>query len=188
MIPTDPRGVETGVKGKLLGILTILCCAAISMQCESKETRSFSTPFIEKKAPHQSKNIHVAQVTHKPIIYVEITNPVTRKSMKGYGILDTGADNCFIRKDLAERLGLVGDGQPPHDVFTGAGKISIPSTTVEFTLTDPRGEAVKGFPVQTTHLFISEGAPFELILGNNGFLDRFKEVRISYPLSITLIW
>lgn len=177
------------MKGRRLGILVILCCGAISMQCESKEVRSFSTPFTEKRAPQKSRNIHAAQVTHKPLIYVEISNPVTKKSMKGYGILDTGADHCFIRKDLADRLGLVSDGQPSHDVVTGAGRISLPSTTLELTLTDPGGKAVKDFPVQTTHVFIQgPGLPFELVLGNIGFLDRFKEVRISYPKEITLIW
>lgn len=181
--------MRPGMLGRGVIIAFAFGCAALSLQCESKDARSLSTPFVELEAPRDSRNTHIPRVTYEPIICLELVNPATKKSMKCFGYLDTGADQCFITKELADRLGLKPDGQPPHEMQTGSGTISLDSTVVEYALNDPDGEAVKGFPTQSAPFFIQEGwLPADVVLGSIGFLDRFKEVRISYPKQITLLW
>lgn len=90
---------------------------------------------------------------------------------------------------MADRLGLKADGQPPYEMQAGGGMISLNSTVIEYALKDSSGENVKTFPVQSAPFFIQDGwLPVDVVLGNVGFLGRFKEVRISYPKEITLIW
>jgi hypothetical protein len=177
------------MRNRDLGIALVLFCAAFAMQCCSGERRSLSMPFFDQRAPGKSGNIHVPAVVYSPLIYLEIINPATGKRLKCFGYLDTGADHCLIRKKLADRLGLKGDGQPAHPLLTGSGEISLQSTMIEYVLNGPEGKAVEGFPVQKAPFFIQDGRlPTDVVLGGIGFLDRFKEVRIAYPKSITLMW
>lgn len=162
--------------------------AAPYQGCDQQDTHSFTTPFIDLKAPEKSPNAHVPQITYEPLILIEVINPDTKQSLKCFGYLDTGADYCFIRREVADKIGLKADGQPAHEMLTGSGKLTLYSTTVKYSL-GGTGEGVKGFPLQTASFFIHDAwLPADLVLGNVGFVDRFKEIRIEYPRSIALRW
>lgn len=62
----------------------------------------------------------------------------------------------------------------------------LSSTIVENVLKSPDVETVAGS--KSTVLHPDGWHTADLVLGGIGFLDRFKEIRISYPRSITVIW
>jgi predicted aspartyl protease len=52
--------------------------------------------------------------TPKPWLPIVIINPHTNKSLKTYGLIDTGADECALPAQFADTLG--------HDLRKGASK------------------------------------------------------------------
>ena len=110
----------------------------------------------------------------RPIIAINVRHPVTRKSIRYFALIDSGADNCILGAEIGELIGL--------DIH--AGKKSTVSGVVAgqsrpYYLHDVEIE-VGGWWKKTTVGFMRElshnGHGF---LGRDGFFDRFSYVKFE---------
>ena len=85
-----------------------------------------------------------------------------------YALIDSGADVSVIPKALAEVLDLDLSGK--EEISYGiAGEIKVKNTIMEITIQKPREQYNFSIPVQV----VLEGEDPPIILGRNGFFDRF---------------
>lgn len=149
---------------------------------------SFSTSFIKAENKQKNINIYSPNVLYQPKIYIQIINPLNGNKETVSATIDTGSDNCFISRKLANYLGLKQTDEPPITIYTADGSIEAYAVEAEYTLANEKKERVENFPIQETHFYINEANSYHIILGFIGFIDRFKEIKIRYPHNIQFIW
>lgn len=102
---------------------------------------------------------------------VTIINPATRRSIKVFGLIDTGADECALPALYAARLGHNLQSGKEKEINTGNGVTVAHSHTV----------SIKTFDFSTTETLI-DFMPnlFVPLLGARSFLNHFI-LTINYP-------
>lgn len=115
---------------------------------------------------------------HRPILYIRIINPHTNKSLRTYGIVDTGADECAIPAKFAKILGHKLKAGEKRTVFTGNGETVAYSHTTSFEIFHP---------ITNKLLYALPNTPIDflprlddVLLGVNNFLNKFV-LKIDYP-------
>jgi predicted aspartyl protease len=114
----------------------------------------------------------------RPWLPVKIINPHTGLFLNTYGLIDTGADECCIPKDIAEAIG--------HDVMKGVRKdingvggiVSVYAHTTQIEIYNPSGTAVV-HTINKTCIDCGEHLSV-VLLGVKQFLDNFK-LKVDYP-------
>jgi hypothetical protein len=106
---------------------------------------------------------------YRPRIPIRIVGP--KRSLKVFGLLDTGADHVFLSASIATQLGI--EPAVRSEIAHGAGghEIDVWPSKVEIEITDGidtyRWSADVGF-------LVSDDDPPVAFLGNVGFLEHFR--------------
>ena len=98
-----------------------------------------------------------------------IVRDETGKSIQVVALLDSGADNTVIPKDLAETLGLK---ESEFESETGGigGKVKVKKTRFSFILKGSR----ENYPLSVPALVLQDrNADIPLLLGRHGFFEHF---------------
>lgn len=103
---------------------------------------------------------------YRPVIPFALSGPAG--SVDFFGLLDTGADESFITRRMAERLGIAIDDSPTHVIESAGGEVAISYCKVTFDLADGM-ESHRW----STAMGVSEYEWTEAILGHSGFLEFF---------------
>jgi len=117
----------------------------------------------------------------RPILPVRIINPHTGMSLKAWGLIDTGADECAIPAGFAALLGHDLLQGKPKEIGTGNGITNAYSHTTTFEICDPRTEAVI-YTVENTPIDFMPNLSV-LLLGVKNFLSPFV-LKIDYPKEV----
>lgn len=154
----------------------------------TNDNMSFKTPFIKSENKQKDVNSYEPDFYYKPWIYIKIINPVNGKSEIVSATIDTGSDNCYISRKLANHLGFKDSDESPLTTYTADGSMETHAIEGEYLIADEKKEIVKDFPIQKTHFYINESNSYHIVLGIRGFIDRFKEIKMIYPDNIELFW
>ena len=103
-----------------------------------------------------------------PFIPIHVTNKFG-KPMKIVALLDSGADDAVIPKDLADILGLK---EGKVDVETGGigGKVKVKKTRLRFRIKGDR----ENYSLDVPALILQDpNADVPLLLGRHGFFEQF---------------
>lgn len=115
---------------------------------------------------------------YRPYLALKIVNPHTNKSIKTFGLIDTGADECAVPAFIAEELGHNLHAGIPKTITTGSGKASVYRHTTKLEIYHPlSGELL--YTVTDTPVDFVFNLPI-VLLGVNNFLSRFV-LTIDYP-------
>jgi predicted aspartyl protease len=113
-----------------------------------------------------------------PYMPIRITNPHTGKSCDAYGLIDTGADACFIPGWLAKQLGHdLAKGVHPSKIMTGNGEAMAAEHTLRLEAKDSRGASV--FVVDDALIQVMPNLNV-ILLGVSMFLEHFVRT-VNYP-------
>ena len=102
-----------------------------------------------------------------PFIPVFVTNKFGR-SMRVIALLDSGADNTVVPKDLAEVLGLKEHGAESETAGIG-GKVKAKRSRMRFRIKGDRESYSLDVPV----LILQNEFDIPLLLGRRGFFEHF---------------
>ncbi|MFA5203891.1 MAG: retropepsin-like aspartic protease [Lentisphaeria bacterium] len=113
-----------------------------------------------------------------PYLPVRITNPHTGKCCDAYGLIDTGADACFIPGWLAKQLGHdLAKGINPAKIMTGNGEAMAAEHTMRLEAKDGSGETV--FVVENALIQVMPNLNI-ILLGVSMFLESLV-LTVNYP-------
>ncbi|MEK7397653.1 MAG: retropepsin-like aspartic protease [Candidatus Poribacteria bacterium] len=107
----------------------------------------------------------------RPWLPVIVTNPHTKKEIKIYGLIDTGADECALPAQFAPLLGHDLQSGYPKEINTGNGKTLAYSHTICLTIDE--------FMVKNVLIDFMPNLNVPL-LGVKSFLSNFLLI-IDYP-------
>ena len=110
----------------------------------------------------------------RPIIPISVRHPLTRKSVRYYALVDSGADNCILATEIGELIGLDIDAGKKSTVSGVVAGQSRPYYLhdVEIEVGGWWKKTTVGFMPQLSH----NGHGF---LGRDGFFDRFSYVKFE---------
>ncbi len=115
---------------------------------------------------------------YRPYLSVRITNPHTGKSLKTFGLIDTGADDCALPATFAVILGHNLSAGKMKDISTGNGVTKAYSHTTKFEILNLTDDTV---------LYTIMDTPVDclpnlntVLLGVNHFLNAFI-LTVNYP-------
>lgn len=113
----------------------------------------------------------------RPWLPIRITNPATGLSQNGYGLIDTGADECALPSSYALLLGHNLQAGVERKIQTGSGATIAYSHTTSITILNFHGE-----PTVAIDETLIDFMPnlHVVLLGVKGFLSRFV-LSINYP-------
>lgn len=107
----------------------------------------------------------------RPVLHIKIINPHTNKSLRTYGIIDTGADECSVPAKFASILGHNLQAGPTHKVGTGNGETIAYKHTTKFEIYHPETDKL---------LYVIDDTPIDfmpnldvVLLGTRNFLSQF---------------
>jgi len=100
----------------------------------------------------------------KPWLPIVIINPYSRKKIKAYGLIDTGADECALPAQYAELLGHNLQKGYPKEIGTGNGITTAYSHTVSIK--------IDNFSVKNVLIDFMPNLSIPL-LGVKSFLSKF---------------
>ncbi|MBI4244649.1 MAG: retroviral-like aspartic protease [Planctomycetes bacterium] len=144
--------------------------------------------MIKQENKQKGVNLFEPDFYFKPLVYINIINPESKKCEIVSATIDTGADNCYVSRKLVSYLGLQQSVEPPMETFTADGVMKVYAAEAEYGLADENKKVFDGFPIQKTHFYINESNTYHMVLGFRGFLDRFKEIKIRYPQYLEFWW
>ncbi len=78
----------------------------------------------------------IAQCPKRPMLWVRVTNPHSGHSIRTYGLIDTGADECALPARYADLLGHNLGAGPIKKVSTGGGITTAYSHTCKIEIFD----------------------------------------------------
>lgn len=112
---------------------------------------------------------------YRPLVPIQINNPIDGGSFRTYALLDTGADECVFPMDVANNTNhnLKGDGvQTNITQGVGNNRVSVWKHTFTINLLSPDTRSVvwNGSPQLVSCLDHNSAPP---LLGNKGFLEYF---------------
>ncbi|MGD9636077.1 MAG: aspartyl protease family protein [Pirellulales bacterium] len=103
---------------------------------------------------------------YRPVIPFALLGPAG--VLDFFGLLDTGADETYITRNMAERLGLTFDETPSHIIESAGGEVAVTYAQVTIEVTD----RVDHFLWPAT-VGVTDQEWIEAILGHGGFLEYF---------------
>lgn len=118
---------------------------------------------------------------YRPTFQIRIINPHTGLSQKGYGLIDTGADECAVPASYAALLGHNLQAGTPKTVSTGNGPTNAYAHTTSFEIFDPSTGQI-AYTINSTPIDFMPNLHV-ILIGVNSFLSKFI-VRIDYPNKI----
>jgi len=113
----------------------------------------------------------------RPYLPVKIINPTTGQSIRGFGLIDTGADNCAVPAVFADPLGHILPRGISRQIGTGNGFTTayVHTTTIEiYNLNNQLVHQITNAPVDFMPNLNT------ILLGVSQFLEGFK-LEINYP-------
>ncbi|MEK7064683.1 MAG: hypothetical protein AAB973_03705 [Patescibacteria group bacterium] len=117
----------------------------------------------------------------RPILPIRIINPHTNKSLRTYGLIDTGADECAVPASFASFLEHNLQAGKTKTIGTGNGFTTAYAHTTKFELFHPTtGELA--YTIIDTPIDFMPNLQI-VLLGVNSFLSRFV-LKIDYPQQI----
>ena len=130
-----------------------------------------------KKTSYPFRPLSLCDDPH-PYLPIRITNPHTGKSCDAYGLVDTGADACFIPGWLAKQLGHdLAKGINPAKIMTGNGEATAAEHTMRIEAKDGNGSTV--FSVDDALIQVMPNLNV-ILLGVSMFLEHFV-LTVNYP-------
>ena len=110
---------------------------------------------------------------------MRVSNPASSSlPIDELALIDTGADCCFLPRDLAEALDHdFAKGLTPESIGTGAGSNQAFCHTSTIEVCDLQGNA--RWTVQRTPVYVMDGLD-QVLLGVEDFLVNFK-LTVDYP-------
>jgi hypothetical protein len=116
---------------------------------------------------------------YRPIVPFTLAGP--SGTLDFFGLLDTGADETYITRRMADRLGVVVGEQPRSLVESASGELSVAYGDVTIEVTDGsewhKWQAVVGIVDQDWT---------EAILGHSGFLEFFDVLFRGHEREVVL--
>jgi hypothetical protein len=103
---------------------------------------------------------------YRPIIPFTLAGP--SEALDFFGLVDTGADETYLTRRMADRLGLVVDEATEHIIESASGEVAVRYAQVMIELTD--GVESYRWPISVG---ITDQDWTEAILGHSGFLEYF---------------
>jgi gag-polyprotein putative aspartyl protease len=117
---------------------------------------------------------------YRPVIPFTLIGPAG--PLDFFGLLDTGADETYITRRMAERLGIeVGDA-PTHVIESAGGEIGISYGVATIELTD----GAETYRWRTT-IGVTEQDWAEAILGHIGFQAHFDVLFRGEALEVEIV-
>lgn len=130
-----------------------------------------------KKATYPFRPLSRCDSPH-PYIPIRITNPHTGKSCNAYGLVDTGADACFVPGWLAKQVGHdLAKGVNPSNIMTGNGEAAAAQHTMRIEAKDRTGASL--FVVDNALIQVMPNLNV-ILLGVSMFLEHFL-LTVNYP-------
>ena len=115
---------------------------------------------------------------YRPTLQIRIINPHTKLSQKGYGLIDTGADECAVPASYAPLLGHKLEAGDLKTVNTGNGQTNAYAHTTSFEIFDPSTGQI-AYAINSTPIDFMPNLNIVLI-GVNSFLSEFI-LYVDYP-------
>lgn len=106
---------------------------------------------------------------YRPVIPFTLAGPTG--SLDFFGLLDTGADETYITRGMAERLGIALDNTNEYVIESAGGEVSVVYGTVAIDISD----GTEMYRWRAT-IGITDQEWSEAILGHSGFLEFFDAV------------
>ena len=103
---------------------------------------------------------------YRPVVPFTLAGPT--ETLDFFGLLDTGADETYITRRMAERLGLLVGASSEYVIESAGGEVSVTYGVVAIEVTD----GTERHKWQTT-VGITDQEWSEAILGHSGFLEFF---------------
>lgn len=124
------------------------------------------------KFPYKRIAVHL----WRPIIAINVRHPVTRKSIRYFALVDSGADNCIFGAEIAELIGIDVEAGKKNTVSGVVAGQSRPYYLHEVEI------EIGGWWKKTTVGFMpalsKNGHGF---VGRDGFFDRFSFIKFEQP-------
>lgn len=103
---------------------------------------------------------------YRPVIPFALLGP--SGVLDFFGLLDTGADETYITRHMAERLGLALDSDPSYVIESAGGEVAVTYAKVTIELVD--GSELIRWPATVG---VTDQDWIEAILGHGSFLEYF---------------
>jgi hypothetical protein len=103
---------------------------------------------------------------YRPVVPFTLAGPT--ETLDFFGLLDTGADETYITRRMAERLGLLVEHGSEYVIESAGGEVSVTYGIVKFEVTD----GAERYKWQTS-VGVTDQEWSEAILGHSGFLEFF---------------
>ena len=117
--------------------------------------------------------------TPHPVLPILIHNPHTGKSVKAFGIIDTGADECAIPAWIAAKLGHVLEKGYKSSSITGSGEAIAYKHTTAIDIFHPQHGTTPVYSLEKIQVDYMPDLDV-VLLGVRNFLDRFV-LTVDYP-------
>jgi predicted aspartyl protease len=111
--------------------------------------------------------------TAGPYLRVEIVNPHSGKSLKVYGLIDTGADECCIPASYARLLGHDLKAGGSEKIATAGGSSIAYKHTTKIDVYSYAGPSKVVYTIDEAKIDFCEGLHV-VLLGVENFLSEFK--------------
>ncbi|NCP32899.1 MAG: hypothetical protein CO096_16800 [Armatimonadetes bacterium CG_4_9_14_3_um_filter_66_14] len=108
----------------------------------------------------------------RPLLPVRVSNPASSKPpINERALIDTGADCCFLPRDLTEALGHdFAKGVTPESVGTGSGTSQAYGHTSTIEICDSSGTVL--WTIRSAPVYVIDGLD-QVLLGVEDFLASF---------------
>lgn len=111
---------------------------------------------------------------------IRLSNPNNGKSVRLYGIIDTGASDCFVPARLGTLLGCKIKYTKGTETLTGKGTAKSYKHKMNIVVYHPDDpEKVIFETLENIEVHLLDDLP-EVLLGVNGFLSKFTLI-VDYP-------
>lgn len=124
----------------------------------------------------------VAGAPARPMLWIRVTNPDTKKGIIALAIVDTGADDCAFPAIVAAMLGHKLKSVPPKEIKTASGTTYAYAHTSRVDILEMRPDGLPGkkilYTIPKTPIDFIQGCN-DFLLGTRNFLSKFV-VTIDY--------
>ncbi len=125
----------------------------------------------------------VASGQSRPMLWIRVINPDTKKGIIALAIVDTGADDCVFPAEIAVQLGHKLKSVSAKVIKTAGGKAYAYSHTSSVDILQTLPNGMPGdkvlYTIPTTPIDFIEGCE-AFLLGRKKFLEKFI-LTIDYP-------
>ncbi len=114
----------------------------------------------------------------RPYLLTKIINPLNKKFILSFGLVDTGADDCSVPAIIAKNLGHDLQAGRQNEIGTGNGVTIAYSHTAKIEILHPLSKQTV-YIIPDTPVDFMPNLPI-VLLGVQNFLSRFV-LTIDYP-------